>query len=211
MSRRHPDETDEATDDPILERVLSDSAYDRVRTERFSHFKQPVARKLAVQSALLGVLALALPLYLLYPSDAAAYLPSTDPATASPIILFIGAFALVVQLGTAALLAGSALYRVRNEPLTEDQAIEAFNVENFAAYFGFGTGGLAIVMTMCMLALGLGGESTLGAYVETMDGTNPFASSIYALPLGLLGTTALAASAVVLAARWYVGRRFERL
>ena len=210
MNRNH-DDTDDAHDDPIRQRVLSDSAYDRVRTERFSHFKQPVPKKLGVQCVLIGALALTLPLYGLFPSGAAEYLPTVDPSVASPKVLLMGLFALATELGTAALLVGVALYRVRKEPLTEDQAVSLFTTETFATYLGFGTGGLATVVLLSLFALGLGGESTLGAYVAAMDGTNPFRTSGLGVTVEMFATVALAGALAVYVARGYVTTRLASL
>ena len=202
MSRR-PRRDRTETDDPIARRVLSDSAYDRVRTERFSHFKQPVKRKLAVQCALLGALALALPMYALYPADAAAYVPTTDPTSATPVVLLVGAFAVALELLMAGLIAGAALSRVRNAPLTESQAAEVFDVENYATYVGYGTGGVAVVATLGLLALGLGGEATLSAYVSATS-ANPLRASHSGLTVAAFSTVALTGALLVLLVRGYV-------
>ena len=211
MNRNHADDTDDASEDRILQRVLSDSAYDRVRTERFSHFKQPIPKKLGVQCALIGALALTLPLYGLFPSGTAAYLPTVDPSAASPTVLLMGLFALAIELGTASLLVGVALYRVRHEPLTEDQAVSLFTTETFATYLGFGTGGLATVVLLSLFGLGLGGESTLGAYVAAMDGTNPFRTSGLGVTVETFATVALAGALAVYVARGYVTTRLASL
>jgi len=203
--------TEQQTNDTITEAVLSGSAYERLRACRHSIVGQPLTRMLSVQGLLLAALAATVPLYWLLPDDSTAYLPTTDPLTATPKIAMLGAFGGVVVFFAAVLLVGAALYRLEHAPLTEGQAREVLVVEEFTGGLTAGMGGLSIGLTVACIAMGLLGGETVGAYVATMDGTNPFASSIYALPLGLLGTTALAASAVVLAARWYVGRRFERL
>jgi hypothetical protein len=191
-------------DDPILDALVDGSVYDRLRVKRFSHFKQSVPRKLAIQSALLGLLALLLPVYALYPPGAGAYVPSLNPAVASPKVLLLGVFGGVTQFGTAALLVGATLYRFRHQPLTERQATEVLNAETFATYFGFGTGGLAVAVTLCLFLLGLGGESTLGWYITTMDGANPFVSSGMGLTVTHVATGALAGSIVVLSAWAYL-------
>ncbi|WP_135365894.1 hypothetical protein [Halosimplex halophilum] len=202
MSGNSTDGSDDPPEDPILQRVLSDSAYDRVRIERFSHFKQPVPQKLLVQSLLVSALALALPLYLLYPASAASYLPTADPAVASPVVLVVGLFALVLELGTAALLVGVVVSRARNEPLTERKAERLFTAETFATYVGFGTGGLATLATVGLLALGLGGEPMLASYVETAS-EGPFRRSGLGVSVRTFATAAvLGAVAVTLAHRY---------
>ncbi|WP_123535859.1 hypothetical protein [Halosimplex salinum] len=211
MDRSQAADPDDAPEDPICQRVLSDSAYDTVQVERFSHFKQPVPRKLLIQCALIGALALTLPVYALFPADAATYLPTVDPTTASPTIILMGLFALVIELGAAALLLGVVLYRVRHEPLTEDQAISLFNTETYATYLGFGTGGLATAVMLALFALGLGGESTLGAYVHAMDGANPFRASGLGVTVDVFATVALAGALAVYVARAYAASRLATL
>jgi len=211
MNRTQTDDQPDGVDDPILRRVLSESAYDRVRIERFSHFKQPIHQKLLVQCVLLAALTLVLPLYALFPSDAAAYVPTMDPGVASPIALVVGLFALVLELGTALLLIGVALYRVREAPLTEDQAISLFTTETFATYLGFGTGGLTTAITLGLLGLGLGGEATLGTFVETLGGGNPFEPSHLGVSIAAFATAALTCALFVTLARAYVERRVATL
>jgi len=195
---------DEQESDPILDALVDGSAYERIRVERFAHFKQPLERKLAIQSAMLGLLALLLPLYSLYPRSAGAYLPSLNPVAASPKVLFLGVFGGAVELVTAALLVGVALYRVRNAPLDEAQAHSILDAENFATYLGFGTGGIAIALTLGFFLLGLGGESTLRWYVEATNGINPFATTGVDISVAHVATAALSASVVVLTVRAYL-------
>jgi hypothetical protein len=210
MTGNSTDGSDDLPEDPVLRRVLSDSAYDRVRVERFSHFTQPVPRKLLVQSLLLGALALALPLYLLYPADAASYLPTVDPAAASPIVLVVGLFALALELGTAALLVGVVVYRARNEPLTERAAERLFTTETFATYVGFGTGGLATLVTVGLFALGLGGEPMLASYVETAS-TGPFRQSDLGVSVRTFAVAAVVGAVGVALAQRYTESLLDRL
>jgi len=203
--------SEQQTTDAITDAVLSGSAYERLRVCRHSMVGQPLTRLLSVQGLLLAVLAATVPLYWLIPDSVATYLPTTDPLTATPKIAMLGAFGGVIVFFSAMLLVGTALYRLEHAPLSESQAHEVLVVEDFTGGLTVGMGGLAVVLTVACLGMGLLGGETVGTYVATMDGTNPFASSLYALPLGTLGTTALAASVVVFGARWYVGRRFEQL
>jgi|GEM_PF-572905 len=210
MTGNTTDGSDDLPEDTILQRVLSDSAYERVRIERFSHFTQPVPRKLLVQSLLVGALALALPLYLLYPASAASYLPTVDPGSASPIVLVVGLFALALELGTAALLVGVVVSRARNEPLTERKAERLFTAETFATYVGFGTGGLATLATVGLLALGLGGEPMLASYVETAS-AGPFRQSDLGVSVQTFATTAAVGAVGVALAHRYTESLLARL
>ena len=211
MDRDNNESTESAHDDPILERVLSDSAYEKERVERFAHFKQPIPRKLAIQGYLLGSLALLIPLYSIYPESTAAYLPSLNPVFASPKVLLLGVFGATVEFGTAALLVGVGLYRAQNEPLSEEEASTLFDVETFASYLGFGTGGLCILLTLGFFLLGIGGAEAVGWYVTTMEGINPFSATGTGFSVGHLGTMALSGALVIALARGYVASRLEAL
>lgn len=171
-------ERDTTTDDDrITAAILSGSAYERLRLQRPTYFSQPVHRKLTWQGVLLAGLALLLPLYLLFPGPVAEYLPATNPALASPKVLVLGAVGAGIEFFAATLFVGAALFRIRHYPLSEPQARTVLNVEDFASYLGFGTGGLAIGITVCYFLLGLAGGEAIANYVAAMDGINPFVAS----------------------------------
>lgn len=193
----------DSPDDTIAKAFLSGSTYERLRYERHSYLRQSVPRTLALQSALLGALALLLPIYGLYPDSTAAFLPTADPAVASPKVLLLGLFGGFLQLFGATLLVASVVYRVRLAPLTERQAHAALNAEDFARYVGLGTGGLAITLTLCLFAVGLGGGSAVSSYVATM-GRNPFAASGFGVPVATVSLFAFAASVTVFYASRYL-------
>lgn len=188
--------TDSQPDDTIAQAIISGSTYDRLRYERHSYLRQTVPRTLALQSALLGALALLLPMYGLYPDSTAAFLPAVDPAVASPKVLLLGLFGGFLQLFGATLLVGSVLYRVRLAPLTERQAHAALNAEDFARYVGLGTGGLAIVLSLCLFAVGLGGGEMVSSYIAAM-GRNPFVDSGFGVSVAAVSLFAFAASVAV--------------
>ncbi|MFC6976851.1 hypothetical protein ACFQL1_22515 [Halomicroarcula sp. GCM10025709] len=188
-------------DDDITDALLSGSAYERVRYERYAYFRQTVPRTLALQSALLGLLALILPMYGLYPAGTAQYLPAVDPAVASPKVLLMGLFGGAFQLLSAVLLVGAVLYRVSRTPLTEEQAHAVLNVEDFARYVALGTGGVGILVSVLLFALGLGGAGAIEAYVATM-GRNPFAPSGFGISVSTVSLLAFGASVLV----FYAGR-----
>lgn len=195
--------TDSQPDDSITRAFLSGSTYERVRYERHSYLRQSVPRTLALQSALLGALALLLPIYGLYPDSVAAFLPAPDPAVASPKALLLGLFGGVLQLLGATLLVGSVLYRLRLAPLTERQAHAALNAEDFARYVGLGTGGLAIVLSLCLFAVGLGGGDAVSSYIAAM-GRNPFVDSGFDVSVASVSLFAFAASVTVFFASRYL-------
>jgi hypothetical protein len=162
-----------------------------------------------LQSALLGLLVALLPMYGLFPASVAGYLPATDPAVASPKVLLLGVFGGLLELLGATLLVGTALYRVRREPLTESQAHTVLDVEDFARYVGLGTGGLAILLTVCVFAVGLGGGTAVGAYVGTA-GANPFVASGMGLPVVAVSLVAFVASVVLFYAGGYLSVRLAQ-
>ena len=199
-------DSDTNSDDRITRAILSGSTYQRVRYERHSFFRQSVPRTLTLQSALLGLLAILLPVYGLYPDSVAAMLPATNPAAASPNVLLLGEVGGLLELFGAALLVGAAVYRVRLAPLTESQAHATVDVEDFARYVGLGTGGLAILLTVALFTLGLGGASTVGAYVAAA-GANPFTASGVDLSVASVSLAAFVASVALFYASSYLSVR----
>lgn len=163
--------------DKITDGLISESHYKRLRMERFSHFKQSVPTKLKWQCGLLIILVFALPLYALFPSTVAQYLPATDPATASPKVILLGAVGGSIEVVSMSILAATAMYRLRHEPLSERQARSVLNVEDFASMIGLITGTIAIGITMAYFGMGITGGETVGRYIDTMNGVNPFAAS----------------------------------
>lgn len=202
--------TEQQPTDAITDTVLSGSAYERLRACRHSFVGQPLPRLLSVQGLLLALLAGTVPLYWLMPDSVAGYLSTTDPLTATPRIAMLGAFGGLIVFLAAALLVGAALYRLQNAPLTEGQARELLILEDFSSGLTLGMGGLAILVTVAGFALGLLGDGAVSSYVA-VTARNPFSTSLYPLPLGYVGASALAASTVVLVARWYLGRRLAEL
>ena len=196
-------DSDTKSDDRITSAILSGSTYERVRYERHSFLRQSVPRTLTLQSAFLALLAILLPMYGLFPESTVAYLPAVDPHVASPKVLLLGAFGGLLELVGAALLVAAAVYRVRRAPLSESEAHAALDAEDFARYVGLGTGGLAILLTLLLFTVGLGGESAVGSYVATA-GANPFASSGFDLPVATVSLLSFGASVTVFYAGSYL-------
>ena len=206
------DETDETDDvDDITSAILSGSMYDQLRLQRRTYFSQPTVTKLTWQSLLLGGLTLLLPIYLLFPATVTEYVPSADPALASPKVLILGLVGAGIETFTALLLVGGAVYRIRNYPLDESQARAVLNVEDFASYLAFGTGGLAIGLTVVYFLLGLGGGAAVESYVQTMDGVNPFAASGTGLSVVELAVASFLGCIVLLMIRLYLKLRLLEL
>jgi len=200
-----------ADDDRITNALLGDSAYERLRLQRRTYFSQSIPTKLTWQSLLLAGLALLLPLYALFPETVGAYVPGTDPVTASPKVLVLGLIGAGVELFTAALLVGAGLYRIRRHPLSEGQARIVLNVEDFASYLGFGTGGLAIGITVVYFLLGVAGGGAVESYVRAMNGVNPFAASGIGLSVAELATFAFVGCVVLMTFRLYLQYRLVAL
>lgn len=201
-------DSDTQADDRITRAILSGSTYERLRYERHSFFRQSVPRTLTLQSAMLGLLAILLPMYGLFPTSVAGFLPATNPTVASPKVALLGAFGGALQLLGATLLVGSAVYRIRSGPLTEEQAHTALDVEDFARYVGLGTGGLAVLVTVCLFALGLGGAPAVDAYVA-VAGANPFAPSGFGVTVATLSLSAFVGSVAVFYASSYLSVRLS--
>jgi len=197
--------------DRIRQAILSGSAYERCRLRRRTHFSRPTTTKLAWQSALLGGLALVLPLYLLFPATVTEFLPSADPAVASPKVVVLGLVGAGIQAVTAVLLVAAAAYRIRRHPLSERQARRVLDVEDVAAYLAFGTGGVTVGATVATFLLGLGGGDLVGRYVRATGGTNPFEASGIGIPVAGLALLSLAGCLTLLAARRYLRPRMVAL
>lgn len=202
--------TDTEVDDHIASALLSGSTYEKVRYQRHAVLRQSVPRTLMLQSALLGLLVALLPMYGLFPASVAGYLPATDPTVASPKVLLLGAFGGLLELLGAVLLVGAALYRLRRAPLTESQAHTVLDVEDFARYVGLGTGGLAILLTVCLFAVGLGGGVAVDSYVGTA-GANPFGTSGLGLPVVAVSLGAFVASVVIYYIAGYLSVRLSQV
>lgn len=198
-------------DDRITDAVLSGSAYERLRVQRPTYFTQSVPTKLTWLSVLLAGVALLLPLYLLFPGTVTTYLPATDPMLASPKVIMLGLVGTGIELFAATLLVGTALFRIRCYPLSEPQARTVLNVEDFAAYIGFGTGGMAIGITLCYFLLGLAGGEAIASYVTTMDGINPFVDSGIGLSVAELAVVSFLGCLGLLGVGQYLRRRLLSL
>lgn len=198
-------------DDKITKAFLSGSAYERLRLQRQTYFSQSVTTKLTWQSILLGVIAMFLPLYALYPATVIKYLPAAHPAVASPKIVLLGLLGVLIELFAAALLVGTALYRIRFHPLTEAQARTVLNVEDFASYVGFGTGGIAISITTVYFLLGIIGNGAVKGYIESMGGVNPFAASGVGLSVAELAVGAFIGAIWLMSLRLYLQYRLLAL
>jgi len=198
-------------DDRITDAILSGSAYERLRLQRPTYFAQPVPTKLTWQSVLLAGLALLAPLYVLFPETVASYLPATNPTLASPKVIVLGLVGAGVELFAAALLIGAALFRIRHYPLSEPQARTVLNVEDFASYLGFGTGGMAIAITLCYFVLGLAGGEAIASYVAAMNGINPFVDSGLGLSVAELAGLSFGGCLGLLLVGQYLRRRLVAL
>lgn len=197
-------------DDPITSAVLSGSAYERLQYTEGSLLAVPIPRALTLQATLLASLALILPLYALFPATIHQYVPTTDPFLASPKLLVLGFFGWSMQLLAAASLVAMACYRLRREPLSERQARTLVDVQQIATGMSLVTGGLAIAVTLAIVALGTGGEPAVGAYLSNVAASNPFVEMELGVSVGHLAALSVAGSLLVLGIRAVVVRLLVR-
>lgn len=181
--------TDVRPDDPIAERVLSDSPYERLQARQFSYFAQPIDRKLALQSYLLFALAALLPIIAAFPPGLRRVY-FADVAAASPKVAFIALVAVVFVAGTGVGHAIVEHVRLRLRPLDEHQARELVTFETLCSMLGFGTGGFATLSTYVLVLMGFGGERLLDAFLA-LGGGNPFAPSNLGVSVGTVTVLAL--------------------
>ncbi|MFB6304304.1 MAG: hypothetical protein ABEH47_03990 [Haloferacaceae archaeon] len=182
-------------DDPLAEALLSDSAYERLRAREFGVLKRALHEKLAWQSYLLLALAALLPL--------AAFLPPgvrerylADAALASPRWTVLGVVAVTIVWLTGLGHAGVAIRALRVGPsLSEVQAHELVSLENVCSLLGFGTAGVATLLTYAFFGLGFGGLDLIAAYAAL--GANPFEPVSYGVPIGTLAIVAMVGAVVL--------------
>jgi hypothetical protein len=165
-------------DDPVTLALLGDSAYDRLRATRHSMFKQPIHKKLRWQSGLLVGLALVLPLMGVFPTDVQMLLQKDATLNAgAPKVVLLGLVGGSIVFIGGVTLTIIGVVRHRLEPgLTERQADRLLNVEEVASLLGIGTGGIGIVITLVLTAIGFGGVNAIQTYVEAL-GRSPFAGT----------------------------------
>jgi hypothetical protein len=176
-------------DDPIAEKILSDSPYERLRARQLSYFVQPIDRKIAWQSYLLFTLAGLLPVLAVLPSNLRqTYLPSV--AASSPKLAFVALVAVVFVSSTGVGHALVEYARITRGPLDERQARELVTFESLCSMLGFGTGGLATFSTYALVLLGFGGRDLLQAFLAA-GGGNPFEPSSLGVTVAFVAIVAL--------------------
>lgn len=192
----HGDEWSPVTvPDPITERILSDSPYERLRAQQFSYLVQPIDRKLLWQSGLLFLLAALLPVLAVLPASIrTSYLPNV--VIASPKVAFLALVAVLIVAGTGVGHALVEYARLRLQPLDEGQARELVTLEGLCSMLGFGTGGFATLVTYALVLIGFGGQEALNAFLEA-GGGNPFAPSAFGVTVGMVAITALVSAAAL--------------
>jgi hypothetical protein len=198
--------------DTITSAVLSGSTYERLRALRPPPFGGgSLTTVITRQIALLGTLALLLPLFGAFPASTAEFLPSTDPTRAAPQVIVLGMFGGVMVTFSATLLVAVGFFRVRLEPMTESRAKTLLDTETFAAYVGFITGGASIAVTLAYFCLGLAGGEAVAGYVQAMDGVNPFSASPVGVPVAYVALAAFTVAATLLLAESYLSVKLGEL
>ena len=191
-------------DDEITDALVGGSAYERLRVERRSVFGGSIPTKLVTQSALLVVLACCLPIAAAFPAEVKALFPGGDPATASPQIMLLGVLALVLLVGTGAVLACLEYLRFRLESgLSEAQIRTLLNWEDVASLFGLGTGGVAVFATDGFVLMGLGGIEVVRTYTQQAP-RSAFTTSGTGISVVAVAATALCGAVVLYTASQYL-------
>ncbi|ELZ83189.1 hypothetical protein C453_14326 [Haloferax elongans ATCC BAA-1513] len=196
---------DDGFDDPIASALLGQSAYERVRVRRRSLFKQHLAYKLALQSAIFGALALVLPLAMTLPASTQRLFPGGEPLSSAPKILVLGAYAGAIEAVAALGLVYVGYQRVqRGDVMSEGEAAHLLNVEDAATMISLVTGAAAVVTLDGFFLLGHAGQELLAGYLAA-GGGNPFAGT--EIPVSV---PAVAIPAAVLAVVLFVLSRYFR-
>ena len=194
------DTNDDGIRDPVADALLGDSPYERLRLRRFTPFAQPIPTKLALQSGLLFLLALMLPVMASFPAEVRAMLGGTA-ASASPKVLLLGMAGGVGVFVGGLVLTAVGVLRVRLEPrMTEDQAYRLLGLEDVASMLGIGTAGLVVLLTMAYVVLGAAGTRAVEWYIQ-VTGYSPFApSGLEPVTVGGVATLAFVGSVALLVA-----------
>ncbi|WP_435064880.1 hypothetical protein [Halobaculum sp. EA56] len=178
-------------DDPIASALLSDSTYERVRRQRFGWFKQPVTRKITLQSYLLHVLAGVLPVLALLPGELREAYFAGSVASAAPKVGLLAFVAVgVIAAAATGLVAVAAIRLYRDDEFDEHTAHSVINLEDLCSMAGLATGGIATVATYTFVLMGFGGVDLVRAWVA-FGGGNPYAPSGVNLDVGTVAVTAL--------------------
>ena len=184
-------------DDPIADALLGDSTYERLRVQRYALIKRRIPEKLRWQSGLLLALALVVPITATYPASVQAAFPGGDPLWSSPLVLWLGVYAGVIQLATATTLAAVAVVRRRGEPtFTESQVRTLLNVEDVASMFGLVTGGFAVFLTVAFFLFGHMGSESVAGFVAAAP-QNPYEQTAVSVPVIAVGTAAAIGAGLV--------------
>lgn len=150
--------SDEDDDDPIADAILRGSTFERLRATRFSPWRWPIPRKIAYQSYLLTALAAVVPLTLALPPEIADAYLGASRLDASPHVLVLGVFSLIVLVLTGIGHAVIGLYRLRLEPdISQNRALELLAWEDVASSLGLGTAGVGVFATLAGVGVGYAG------------------------------------------------------
>ncbi|KTG10592.1 hypothetical protein AUR64_07945 [Haloprofundus marisrubri] len=199
-------DSDDGVTDPIASALLEGPQYQRLRARRHSLFKQSIPRKLAWQAAILGALALVLPLAMTLPASTRGLFPGGDPLSSTPKILLLGAYAGVIEVVAAAGLLYVGYRRLRTgDSLSEHEARHLLSIEDVSSMISLVTGAFAVVAVDGFFLLGHGGEPAVGAFLAA-GGGNPFAGTT--VPVTVVGVAVPAA--VLAAVLFSLSRVLER-
>lgn len=176
---------DDSLSERLHEVVEGGTMYERKRLERGMSLTRRIPEKLTYQSLLFGALTLMHPMYALSGAGSLAYLPTVDPALATPKVLLLALASYTFELIAMTLFLLTALYHIRHDPIDETQAGTLINFEGVATWVAFGTGALGVFITLGIFTIGLTGH--VDTYVNVMDGTNPFEAVAFPITVEKMG------------------------
>lgn len=198
---------DDRVEDPIATALLGESAYDRLRARRYSLFKQSLPRKLALQAAIMGALALVLPMAMTLPASTRALFPGGDPLAAAPKILLLGAYAGSIVLVAAFGLCYVGYRRLRRgNDLSEREARHLLNVEDVASMISLVTAAAAVAAVDGFFLLGHAGSDAMSAFLAA-GGENPFAGTPIPVTVPTVTLAAAGLAVALLVLSWAFDRR----
>jgi hypothetical protein len=195
--------TDDDPDDPddeISQIVAFGSEYERLRLLGGIFSGQSLGRKIRLHALLLVALSLIYPIALLLPPAVRPLFPGPRPPLGSPNIVILGLFGALTQVFAGTLMLVIAR-RLTARDLERVDAQRYVALESVASALGFGTGGIAIGLTLGFFLLNLGGVGTarpLRAALASARG--PYVPSGVGMSVRSLAVAALLAGLVLLAA-----------
>lgn len=180
--------TENDPDDDISEIVVSGSEYEQLRLVSGVFTSRSLQWKVRLHAALLFALATIYPIALVLPAGVRPFFPGSTPALGSPNILVVGVGGALAQT-FGGVLTWFVAYRADSRDGDEIDARRYVALESVASVFGYGTGGIAILLTVGFFLVNLGGVGAAEALREALaSARGTYEPSVVGVSVRTLGT-----------------------